>query len=137
MKRHRDYSGLRGARRCVAPALLGVALGVVATPVLGADPMPVKAPAGDAFSWQGFYVGGQVGYGRTTVHATVPEPTASPLSQGFGSAYGGVQVGYNQILTSGWLLGVELDVSLPGAAPTDNVVWANATPTSAISETID
>ena len=138
MPRHREFFRLRHVKRGITRALFTAALGGSATAALGADPATVvKAPPLASYDWQGFYVGGSVGLGRTNVDAKVPEPTLSPLSQDSGRGFGGVQGGYNQILSSGWLLGVELDVSLPSAAPTGNLVWANATPTSTMTETLD
>lgn len=133
--RWESASAARGAIHGLASALVASALGVLVTPA-GADGIPTSRPGQD-YNWQGFYLGGHVGYGRGTADATLSEPPALPLSQAFGSAYGGVQAGYSQILTSGWLLGAELDISFPNAAPFDNNVWRNVMPTSALLETID
>jgi high affinity Mn2+ porin len=133
--RGRSYSASarRGVLCGLAFVLVASSLGICVAPA-GADDVPASSRG---YEWQGFYLGGHAGLGHGTVNATLPEPTASPLSQGFGSGYGGMQAGYNWILPSGWLLGAEFDISFPSSAPFDNVVWSGATPTSALTETID
>jgi opacity protein-like surface antigen len=85
--------------------LTGAALAVVlATPAFAADmiqqPEPAPAPVvtAPAFSWTGFYVGGQLGYGWAK---------ADPGSDD-GSFVGGPNVGYNYDLGN-WVVGAELD----------------------------
>lgn len=100
--------------------------------------VPLKAPIySHDDAWSGAYFGGHIGYGRGTAHATLTETISFPLSQAFGSLYGGVQAGYNQLLRSGLLLGAEADVSFPNAAPSDNVVWMGAVPAGSVVERID
>lgn len=112
------------------------AIGIVAvaamigTPVLAAD-MPVKAPPPPpppAYSWTGFYLGlnGGYGWGQTfggpdssdpATAAFLRLPTVSgPLSSLFYTslqqrgALGGIQAGYNWQLTSNWVAGLEADI---------------------------
>ena len=125
----------RGVIYGLASVFVASVLGMLVTPA-GADDSSMSR-LGQGYDWQGFYLGGHAGLGHGTANAALPEPTASPLSQGFGSGYGGVQAGYNRILPSGWLLGGELDISFPSAGPFDNVVWSGSTPTSGFNETID
>ncbi len=94
-----------------------------------ADSMPLKAPAAPAAApaWSGFYLGGNFGYaaGQSDwtargVDAAVP-PVSGSLSlfdgydafKGTGSFFGGLQAGYNHLLPSRVLLGVEADISFP------------------------
>jgi outer membrane immunogenic protein len=89
------------------------------TQVASAADLPTKAPMlypARAWSWTGFYVGVNAGYGigwnRTTQSvngsflgsAVITEDTLAP--QGF---VGGGQLGYNWQMTPNWLLGVEVD----------------------------
>src|SRR5215467_7461041 len=93
---------------------------------------PVKMPpqASDSpspFDWTGFYFGGHVGYatGSSNFAATTTGASASPLSgsvdlfnsfdalKGTGSFFQGLQAGYNYMLPSRLMLGVEADVSPP------------------------
>ena len=77
--------------------------------------MPVKAPAAPApfYDWTGFYVGGHVAnsVGRANSTLSDPEPTAS--TNPFNSHYGGLQAGYNYVLPSRLLLGIETDITFP------------------------
>lgn len=87
--------------------LIGTALAaVLATPAFAADmiqnPEPAPAPvvSAPAFSWTGFYVGGQLGYGWAK-----PDPGDDD-----GSFIGGLNAGYNHDF-GGWVLGAEIDYS--------------------------
>ena len=75
----------------------------------------VKAPAAPApfYDWTGFYVGGHVAnsVGRANSTLSDPEPTAS--TNPFNSEYGGLQAGYNYVLPSRLLLGIETDITFP------------------------
>jgi len=94
-------------------------------------------PAPFNYDWNGVYFGGHVGYGRGTTDVTLTEPVLSPVQQGFGSLYGGIQAGYNRLFGPHLLLGIETSVSFANAAPSDNVVWIGGTTQSAVIEKID
>ena len=79
---------------------------------------------GPVFSWTGFYVGGNAGYGWGRANATYVAPGGPngwpPNDQGTISAngsanldptgfVGGAQIGYNWQFASTWVLGVETD----------------------------
>ena len=71
-------------------------------------------PSGaDAYDWTGFYVGGHVAYsvGRANSTLSDPDPTAS--TNPFDSQYGGLQAGYNYVLPSRLLFGIETDITFP------------------------
>lgn len=88
--------------------------------------MPTKAPA-PSYAWTGFYVGDHLGYATgtsdwsaTTAGATAPSVAGSldlfntfDMFKGTGSYYGGLQAGYNYMLRSRLLVGLEADVSFP------------------------
>jgi high affinity Mn2+ porin len=85
--------------------------------------VPAKFPA-DTFDWSGWYVGGHIGYlaGRSDWSASSPGGTvsgATDLTNGFdlfkgsGSFFGGLQGGYNVVLPTRFMLGVEADASFP------------------------
>jgi len=90
------------------------ALSTIAVQPASAADMPVKAPlASPVFSWTGFYIGGNVGYGRSSVTFTVDAPLV-PAS-GTGTAHnssfvGGGQIGYNWQFNPNWMLGIEANV---------------------------
>jgi high affinity Mn2+ porin len=103
-------------------------------PAAGAD-MLVKAPPKEKkkdakasqFDWTGFYLGGHVGYGTASSKYSAsllaaPEPTVSGVIdmfnsydafKGTGSFFHGLQGGYNVMLPSHVVVGVEADVSPP------------------------
>ena len=103
--------------------------------------MPVKArPVPAAFDWTGFYVGGHFGYATGTSDWSASQGGgAAPLNgsidlfnsydafKGTGSYFAGLQAGYNRMLPSHWLLGVEMDFSAP------NTVQGSQTFSSAAS----
>jgi high affinity Mn2+ porin len=89
--------------------------------------MPPHAPASQSFDWNGWYAGGRLGFatGSSNWSATpggahAPAPSGSlglsnPIhfSDGTGSYFGGLQAGYNKVLPSRVLLGLETDAMFP------------------------
>ncbi|MGN6749982.1 MAG: carbohydrate porin [Xanthobacteraceae bacterium] len=118
----------------------GLALLVVASGAQAADlsrMLPTKAPpqsAATTTDWTGFYAGGHFGYAAgfsdwtaTQAGATAPSLSGTldlfqgyDLFKGTGSYLLGLQAGYNFMLPSRVVLGVEADVSFP------NVLGASA-----------
>lgn len=106
--------------------LLGIAVAgaLVASSAVAAD-LAVKAPTASvvpaAYSWTGFYVGANVGYGageRESSTLTLVSPAAFDVfTQGFTLApsgwVGGAQAGYNW-QSGRWVLGVEGDFQWTG-----------------------
>ncbi|WP_426423631.1 carbohydrate porin [Bradyrhizobium genosp. A] len=89
------------------------------------------------FDWSGLYVGGHASYARGRANNTLFDPAASGSGKSFGSLYGGLQAGYNYQLPSGWLLGVEADVSFPNFLE-DGLIGSRATAQSAsVTDQID
>jgi high affinity Mn2+ porin len=96
---------------------------------LGVAVPPVKGPTIAGYDWTGPYVGGHVGYATgsskwsaTQAGAASPSLTGSlnlykgfNFSRGTGSFFGGLQAGYNYMLPSHLVLGVEADVSFPSS----------------------
>ncbi len=118
-------------------------------PALAAD-LPVKAPAYKApplmpvFSWTGWYIGGNAGYGwgeSTSPTITSPNfifapgsfPSLSP--KGF---IGGGQIGYNWQVNN-WVLGLEADFQGADikASGTNLVTVGGAPGTASLSEKLD
>jgi outer membrane immunogenic protein len=108
--------------------VLGTVLAIatlITTPVWGAD-MATKARATAAapvptWSWTGFYVGGNLGYGwgRVNTDTTLidfngpgifpPNSNSDQLS----GIVGGGQIGYNWQFSPSWVAGFEADWQLP------------------------
>jgi len=101
--------------------------------VARAADMPVKAPPAPApaYSWTGFYVGGNVGYGwqDPAVTFTGNDPVAGciltgscivgatavgPISYNLKGMTGGLQAGYNWQVGPRWVLGAETDFNGSG-----------------------
>jgi high affinity Mn2+ porin len=91
--------------------------------------MPVKTPptAAIAYDWTGFYIGAHIGItaGSSNWTGTFPGAAAPPVTgsidffhpydafTGSGSYFAGFQGGYNYVLPSRLLLGIEGDISFP------------------------
>jgi high affinity Mn2+ porin len=92
---------------------------------------PVAAPVAAPFMWDGFYVGGHFGYATGTSNWSASQGGGAPALAGSldlfnsynaftgaGSYFAGLQAGYNVVLPSGFLLGLEADVSALGGPRT-------------------
>jgi outer membrane immunogenic protein len=98
--------------------------GLIGTPALAAD-MAVKAPPAPVYSWTGFYVGGNVGYGFGSASNDLAFEqscvcTANTFWSFNGSetvnlsgAIGGAQAGYNWQAGT-FLYGIETDIQASG-----------------------
>lgn len=86
-------------------------------------PMAVKAPAYIApmYTWAGFYIGGNVGYGWGDGSGTLTTPAgaAGAVSGNGDGILGGVQAGYNWQFGP-WVWGVEADFQGSGATGSFN-----------------
>jgi high affinity Mn2+ porin len=127
-------AGGTGARKRVSRfgwcGVAGVGLSILAfdQSARAADAnIPVKTPSQTLFDWTGFYVGAHAGFGRGGSSAILTDPVASTTSNIFGGMIGGVQTGYNHLLPSGILLGVEADISLPSYLTSNSIVSSIAT----------
>jgi outer membrane immunogenic protein len=105
---NKNGSALRMKLRSLAVACL---LSIGAMPALAADlpaRMVTKAPAmAPAFSWTGFYIGGNVGYAWGETHGSLPT-TAGVGNFDVNGIFGGGQVGFNYQM-SNWVFGIEAD----------------------------
>ena len=105
-----------------------------------ADPpgLPVKAAAKpQAYDWSGFYFGGHVGYGSGHAGTTVWDPGATPGANTFGGLIGGVQLGYNVVLPSRILLGLETDLTFANATESNALLATAPTARSNVTEQYD
>src|SRR3954454_1085950 len=123
-------------------ALLVLAPGLGGAPgrALAPDPpLVTKAPAARAlpFDWNGAYVGGHVGITRGRVENTLTESRPIGSSESFGPAFGGIQAGYNLLLKSGLLLGVEADMTFTNHLIPNQVTATRESSTTTITETLD
>jgi high affinity Mn2+ porin len=80
-------------------------------------------PAPTQLDWTGIYVGGHAGYARGDSRFTAFDPALGPSNGSFGGLFGGVQAGYNYLLPSKILLGLEGDISFPNYLGKDDRAW--------------
>jgi outer membrane immunogenic protein len=117
-------------------SVLAVALPAAAADIRKAPPAPPPSASPPAFSWSGFYVGVNLGYGSTfgTASRSLPLGIADPGAELAGGLVGG-QVGYNW-QTGNYVLGIEADLQAAdirhdwsvtdganAAAGTDKISW--------------
>jgi high affinity Mn2+ porin len=109
------------------------------TQALNAPQLLVKAQPAPAssFDWTGFYVGGHVGYSRGNARVTVVDDDPTNFSKSFGSLTGGLQGGYNYVLPSRLLLGIEADASFLNYLSADDLAWFRTTQDTDIAEKIE
>ena len=91
-----------------------------------------------AYDWDGYYIGGHVGYGRGNSQITEAPLglDTSHFNNSFGSLNGGLQFGYNFMLPSRVLLGIETDVTFPDFL--DPTAWSATTASgSTLAQQID
>jgi high affinity Mn2+ porin len=98
--------------------------------------IPLKAPPIANYDWSGFYVGGHVGYSRGYGRDTLFDPNPTAASSSFGSLFCGLQFGYNYLLPSRLLLGIEGDISFPNYLD-DGIVASRSSPSSVVTEKLD
>lgn len=116
--------------------VVGCLAGLIADPAAeAADSKPVVVQ-NPQFDWSGWYVGGHVGYSRGYGRNTLSDPGPTDAGASFGSLFGGLQFGYNYLLPSRLLLGMEADISFPNFLD-DGIVASRPTPTSTVTEKLD
>ena len=108
-----------------APGLASMVSAAAADDI--APELPWQPSADQRFDWNGWYAGGRIGFATGSSHwsaaqggARADAPSGSlglsnPIhfSEGTGSYFGGLQFGYNKVLPSHVLLGLETDAMLP------------------------
>ena len=96
---------------------------------------PLPAAAND-----GFYFGGHVGYLFGTGTATLGDPIGQASAggtNGIGQLFGGVQAGYQSVLPSRWMVGLELDLSFMDARDFAPVLSDRATASGYANEQLE
>jgi high affinity Mn2+ porin len=127
----------------VVKGLLGATLALTALSAAAqAADMPVKAPPA-APGWDGFYVGSHFGYaaGTSDWSATGVPPGSFTLFNGYdpfkgtGSYFAGLQAGYNYVLPSRLMVGIEADISFPNSVRGSALLFSPAIGQSSFAET--
>jgi high affinity Mn2+ porin len=119
--------------------IIGLCAGFI---LVGSHPASGQlAPAsvkGAPFDWAGLYVGGHVGYSRGDAQVELIDPDTSHNSNNrFGSLSAGLQIGYNYLLPSRLLIGIEGDASFLNYLAADDVAWSRTTALADTAEKID
>jgi high affinity Mn2+ porin len=123
-------------------------LGGVVLALLGAAGMAVAANAGrgspkktpDApltYDWNGLYFGAQTGFSRGFSIANFGSASRVFGDNRFGGMIGGIHVGYNQLLPSNILLGLESDLSAPNTLESNSTISALASGPNVVTEKMD
>jgi outer membrane immunogenic protein len=106
-------------RLLLGAAPLAVAL---AAPAFGADlpvkALPVKAPVAVPFSWTGWYIGLNAGYGVGQGYGTYANRTFETFNAIPGGGLGGGQFGYNYQIGNSFVIGAETDIQGAGISDT-------------------
>src|SRR5262245_52074314 len=107
-------------------------------PAIAADlKLPAKAPyMQPVFDWTGFYIGAHTGYSRGSSSAMLWDPAPTAVSGNFGGVIAGVQGGYNWRLPSGFLFGVEADLTFPSYLTSNAQVALLSTPNRDFFESV-
>ena len=112
---------MRGLRLTIAGVLALAGSAHAAEP---SGMLPTKAaapPLPVVYDWSGYYIGGHLGYAAGSSNWSSAPGLSGTLDfynsfdpfKGTGSYFLGLQAGYNRMLASRWLIGVEADISIP------------------------
>jgi high affinity Mn2+ porin len=109
---------IRCVKTWIENAVCAFALVCAAAGAEAADspsPIPTKASMAtpSAYDWSGAYLGGHFTYSSGHTTNTLFDSNPTPSSESLNSFYGGLQLGYNYVIRSGPMLGIEGDVSFP------------------------
>jgi high affinity Mn2+ porin len=121
---------------CIAATCFFLTGDCLAADIALPDSMPLKAPPIANYDWSGFYVGGHVGYSRGYGCNTLFDPNPTAAVSSFGSLFGGLQFGYNYLLPSRLLVGIEGDILFPNYLD-DGIVASRPIASSAVTEKLD
>src|SRR5215470_10784713 len=128
---------MKGARLLGIAIIIALAMSEPSAQADGPVARPVKAPTFPFYDWTGWYFGAHVGYGRGSASVVLSDPAPTSSSSSFGSLYGGLQLGYNYVLPSNILIGLEGDMSFPNYLATDDNIASRPAPRSVITEQLD
>jgi high affinity Mn2+ porin len=88
-------------------------------------------------AWDGWYLGGHTGYGRSKASSTVSNATVASAPSSVGSLSGGALVGYSIQLRARLVLGLETDISFPNFRDGDDLISSHQTSFGSVGERLD
>lgn len=120
----------------------GIAFGALSLDTAQAADVPVAMPvkalrAATYFDWSGLYIGAHMGYGWGRSSGTLFDPLPSAFPHSYNGINGGVQAGYNVVLPSRVLLGVEADITFPNYINSNAVVSSPRAAEAGLVEKMD
>ena len=101
----------------------------------GASPVPYYN--WPYYNWAGPYAGGHMTYDAGKTRTTLSDAAPAGTTSSFGDFRGGLQIGYNTLLSNRLLLGIEADVTFPYFLDGRNVVAARSAPNSYLTEQVE
>jgi high affinity Mn2+ porin len=132
--------------------VIAVSACLLVRPAAAADlgTMPVKAlPVPASSDWTGFYLGGHLGGvtstsdwsatqggGAAALNGSIDLFNTYDAFKGTGSYFVGLQAGYNRMLPSRFLLGVEMDVSAPNTLSGSQTISSVASGQASYTDTV-
>jgi high affinity Mn2+ porin len=117
-------------------ALLGAARMAIAADVGGGSPN--KTPgAAFTYDWNGLYFGAQAGFSRGLSGANFGSATGVFGDNRFGGMIGGIQGGYNLLLPSNILIGLESDLSSPNTLESNSTISSLSNGPNVVTEKMD
>jgi high affinity Mn2+ porin len=102
-----------------------------------APPVPLPTPINTGYDWNGWYAGGQIGYGRGAASPTLSGPNLAHSSNAFGSLEGGLEIGYDRVLSSRLYVGGVAGVSFPHFFEDGVVASGSLTQGANVTEKLD
>src|SRR3974390_1891005 len=115
-------------RRFLVTLTVVVTMTVALAPLVPAADLPTSAPVVTAYNWNGFYVGGNIGYSWGNGDSWYNDPgflgfvpTPFFVSQNMNGVIGGGQIGYNWQYQDNWVFGVEADFQGSGQKDSSSI----------------
>jgi high affinity Mn2+ porin len=106
-------------------------------PAAGADALAQPGSAATPADWTGFYLGGHAEFALGHANTTVRDTQSSTASRQFGTSKGGMQAGYNVMLSARLVLGLEADVTFPYYLDSSGFIANISTGSGQITEHMD
>ena len=101
-----------------------------------ADIINYQEPAAPVFSWQGFYIGGEIGgmFAKPKLSATNifgEDASWSPKPKGI---LGGIYAGYNMEFGQSFVVGFDIDYTMADASKSKNIEFADGVATGRVKQ---
>ncbi|WP_029005083.1 outer membrane protein [Azorhizobium doebereinerae] len=124
-------------KRLLLSSAIALAIAAPASAADLANRYPVKAVVAPApvFSWTGFYIGANAGYGGDKYNYNFGVPVTSSASADSSGFFAGGQIGYNYQFANNVVLGLETDIQWSGIE--GNIDTASARSASNIKSSLD